>query len=669
MAAVFSLSVPAGWAINVQPAVSSGTVVSTASVASPYVAPVSSPTLADEGESVSTPTPHAMTASLNETSFVTLTRTRFPANRLPTNADILYPEKARAFDALNAGEALSHEAGILFLPQNSPNYPVNARIRGASPNEALVLLDGRPVEGAALGAADLSEIPIEQIDHIEIVRGGQSALYGPNALGGVINVISKRSVYRGFPISHVSYEGASFSKQTYKLDYGSRQGSVDYFFFGDQQWQSGFRSNSDNSQYNVGGNAGVPLGRAGKILFDAGSYHNNSGVPGFRCDNTLDPSCLNSTAPLEPNRFNNKDEKPAATPAARQITDNNYLRGSYLVDLPKDMFLAARFFGSQREVDLDDSADPNPANVASTDRREHSKGGDLQLTLPLGLLAGGSFIHDQEDVSDRLNGLNSFSARRENWGLFVQDTLRWRALILIPGGRYDKNSQFGDTTNPRVQAIIEATDWLRLSGSDSRSFRAPMMDETNLNPALLPEKAWTYEAGFELHGSSRSLRANVFRAIVGDEIQSSTFSADNVDSARRQGVEIQIDHVVNDYFRDTWNYTYLENTGVPSGYSRPVLLAYSPRHTVNYTAVITPSKKWELDPTLRYEDSRFSGNDQTGTKMGSQLIMDLRLAYQWRQMELFFGIKDLTDKRYDEVPGYPLAGRTAYGGIRLRLWG
>jgi outer membrane receptor protein involved in Fe transport len=49
--------------------------------------------------------------------------------------------------------------------------------------------------------------------------------------------------------------------------------------------------------------------------------------------------------------------------------------------------------------------------------------------------------------------------------------------------------------------------------------------------------------------------------------------------------------------------------------------------------------------------------------------MDLRLAYQWRQMELFLGIKDLTDKRYVEVSGYPLAGRTVFFGLRLRLWG
>ena len=86
---------------------------------------------------------------------------------------------------------------------------------------------------------------------------------------------------------------------------------------------------------------------------------------------------------------------------------------------------------------------------------------------------GGSFIHDQEDFNGSPGRANSFSGHAENWGLFVQDTMRWKSLTLIPSGRYDKNSQFGDTTNPRVQGLFDATDWLKFSASAGRSFRAP----------------------------------------------------------------------------------------------------------------------------------------------------------------------------------------------------
>ena len=101
---------------------------------------------------------------------------------------------------------------------------------------------------------------------------------------------------------------------------------------------------------------------------------------------------------------------------------------------------------------------------------------------------------------------------------------------------------------------------------------------------------------------------------------------------------------------------------MPAGFDHWVALADSPRDTVNFYAVITPNKKWEFDPTVRYESSRFSGNDNTGTKLGSQFVMDMRMAYEWRQMELFLGINDLLAKRYDEEPGFRLPGRTVYVG-------
>ena len=72
---------------------------------------------------------------------------------------------------------------------------------------------------------------------------------------------------------------------------------------------------------------------------------------------------------------------------------------------------------------------------------------------------------------------------------------------------------------------------------------------------------------------------------------------------------------------------------------------------------------------LTYEDKRYSGNDQTGEKMASHLLPDLRLSYQWRQMEAYLGVANITNTRYVEQPGYPLPGRTVFFGVKLRLWG
>jgi outer membrane receptor protein involved in Fe transport len=632
-----------------------------------------------KGETISAPPPIAMTDAPGNGIFVSLARSATPVNALPTTADIVNPRLFKTFNAQNLGEAISRETSVQAFPIGQLGAPLIARLRGEQP---LVLIDGRPVAGAALEGPDLSEYPIESIDRIEIVRGGLSSLYGPNAVSGVVNVITKRATYSGEPISHVVYDNASYGRQTYRLDFGSRYGPVDYVFYGNQQWESGFRDNSDARSHNIGGNAGLSMGAAGKLLFDISSYNSNAGVPGTACGPD-DPLCSNAPASyLMPNQFNNKSEKLASSPTARRVTDNNYLRTSYLVSLSSQTFLTARLFGSQRKIDFDDAVNPTPSHAWSYDQHENSKGGELQANLPLGFLVGGSFVHDHEDHNDRLVTANSFTHSIENYGLFAQEEFHYNRWTVIPSGRYDHNNQSGESKNPRVQLMFDSIDWLRFSGSAGRSFRTPTMDELYSNtggalpfagnPALRPEKAWTYDAGFEVHPESFTFRATYFRANVKDLIQVEpiTYSTVvNVGEARRQGAEIQVKHVLNTHFRNSLNYAYLEARGMPSGSDHLVDLALSPRHTANYLATLLLGKRWTIDSTLRFEDSRFSGNDQTGMKMGSQLLWDMRVAYQLRQLEIYLGVNDITDKRYQEQAGYPLPGITAYGGLRLRLWG
>jgi len=91
----------------------------------------------------------------------------------------------------------------------------------------------------------------------------------------------------------------------------------------------------------------------------------------------------------------------------------------------------------------------------------------------------------------------------------------------------------------------------------------------------------------------------------------------NVGTARRQGLEIEIHHRLNAHVKDGWNYTYLENIGIPVGYADFVDLAYSPRHKANGFITYSPTKDFDWTNTLRYESARFSGNADTGDKLGS----------------------------------------------------
>lgn len=610
----------------------------------------------------------AMTESTSDV-FVTLTRSAYALKDLPFNAQTVKPAVGQAYDAQNVGDVLSRVTSVSVAPQWGLGGSRLAGIRGATSNQTLVLIDGRPVGGVGLSASqDLAEIPQEQIDHIEIVRGGVSALYGPNAIGGVINVITKRATYEGKPVSDIGFEMRSYDNQSYRLNFGSRYGPVDYFFFGNRQVESGFRDNSDARTHNLGGNVGVSMGKAGKLQFDVATYHALAGVPGQQSTN------------IPPSQYNNSREKAASTPDARQETDSAYLRTSYMLPLPMDSLATLRLFGSQRQVQFE-----IPSYFVDTDRHEQSKGGEAQFNLPLGLMAGGSFVRDRLDSDDFITPSNHYIARVENWGLFLQDEMKWKMLKLIPSVRHDKHSVAGESTNPRVQLVADATDWLRFSASAARSFRAPTIDDlftpfTDFgggysyvgNPNLKPEKAWTYDAGFQVGSDSTSVRIGYFRSNISNLIQTTPDAAStsiNVGEARRQGAEFEVANVATSYFNHSLNYTYLDNKGKPQGFNEFVVLRLSPRHTFNYVASVMPIKGLRIDNTLRYLSTRWEANNEAGTRMDPDLLWGMRFAYALRQLEFFVGVENLADHRYQERSGYPLPGRTAYGGITLRLWG
>jgi len=605
-----------------------------------------------------------------EDVFMTLSRGSLSKSQLPTSVETIRPEDFEKFSAQTAGEAISHLTSVQIQPVSGLGSVQTVRMRGATTNQSLVMINGRPVGGVAFASSqDLSEIPVEMIERIEVIRGGASALYGPNAIGGVINVITKTAPTSGQPAISVGYDIGSYGRNIFRSSFGRRQGPVDYFLYGNKQNENGFRDNSEASTYNVGGNTGLSLGTAGKVTLEGSAYHARTGIPG-----QFSPA-------IATNRFNNDRERVAVSPDADQETSTRYAQAGYRLPLPANMMLGLKLFGSERRVRYEDAS-----SFVDTDRFEYSKGGDVQLDLPLGFMVGGSFLHDREESRDLITPTNSFQRSVENWGLFAQETFSWKALTFISSVRYDKHSQFGDSTNPRFQGIVDATPWLRLSGSAAKSFRAPTIDELYYpltdygcfsgscysyegNPSLRPEKAWTYDGGFELHQDSASFKVTYFRSIVSDLIQTTLDPAStviNVGDARRQGMEVQFNHVANRWFRDSLNYTYLDNRGVPPGSANRVELRYSPRHTVNYTATLSPLENLDWDHTLRYLDKRFSGNNETGTKLGSMVLWDMRLAARWKQLEATFTVRDVTDRRYEEQAGYPLPGRTFIGGVTWR---
>src|SRR5262249_32728386 len=122
-------------------------------------------------------------AEASKDVFVTLTRTATSAEDLPTNTEVITEDSFNRWSPQSAGEAVRRMTSVQILPVGGLGATQPVQIRGANANETLVLVDGRPMGGIGFaGSQDLTEYPVENVDRIEVVRGGVSALYGPNAM-------------------------------------------------------------------------------------------------------------------------------------------------------------------------------------------------------------------------------------------------------------------------------------------------------------------------------------------------------------------------------------------------------------------------------------------------------------------------------------------------------
>lgn len=212
---------------------------------------------------------------------VTGTRTEQSVDRIPANVTVIYEEDIENSNASTVSEVLRSEEGIVVRDWfgNGKTVQVDLRGFGETANaNTLVLMDGRRVNEIDLSGTDWTQIPLEQIQRIEIVRGTGTVLYGDNAVGGVINIITKTPSEK-FAFSAGSTAG-SYGRNKEKMSISGREGNIAASLFSSYDSTNGYRDNSEFRTKDIGG----------KIVFDpieflslnlSGSYHSdNYGLPG-----------------------------------------------------------------------------------------------------------------------------------------------------------------------------------------------------------------------------------------------------------------------------------------------------------------------------------------------------------------------------------------------------
>ena len=362
---------------------------------------------------------------------------------------------------LNALGALTRLPGI-FAHRTGDFGRTDIEIRGIGQRgqRIAVLVDGRPEKMGLFGCAVTHAYPLDNVERIEVVRGPSSVLYGPDAMGGVINVITRRPA-SGFRTELTTAVG-SYKTFSLNLRHGAAFERFDYYFTADRMTSDGHTAHSSY------------LGTAftGRAAYDLGS---------------------GLTLTLRGKAFDGKKNEPGPLASPSLTSWNHYKRGS------ADLSLNGRWEGGEGSI----MAYADFGRHVFSDgwsSRDHYRGAIARGSLALGADHRLSFGLDA-----RFFGGKSYNAPRGEWeksdvGVYLHDEIllggRW---ILSAGARLDRDSQFGWEGSPQAGLVWHAGENTSLRLSASKAFRAPHINELYLfpasNPGLKPERSWNFELG------------------------------------------------------------------------------------------------------------------------------------------------------------------------------
>ena len=438
---------------------------------------------------------------------VTATRDVQEIRKVPANVTVITEEEISQSNARFVVDLLRDEVGVLVRDFYGTGKNATVDIRGfgeTGPLNTLVLVDGRRANAMDLSGVDWTQIPLDQIERIEIVRGASSVLYGDNAVGGVVNIITKRpekTLSAGAQGALGSYH---YHKESGSV--GGKWGPLSAMLNAGYQATEGYRDNGFFRAKDVGGKVIYDLNEQISLNVNAGFHRDDSGLPGGL-----------------PKPIYEQDRRATISPNDKAETDDLYLTSGVKVKLREMGRIEADLSYRHREVsDFFRSYD-------FEDRRNLTTWGFVPqyiLDKPLWghghkLTAGLDYYSSDSNVDSEyvLSGTvfyDGLEIKKKSTGLYVLDEFSiLENLIFSVGGRYEwVNYKVHQTSTNKKDEVRDAEpawtlglDYLFGQKSSAflsakRSFRFPVSDELiqffpvfQANPLMKPQVGYDYEAG------------------------------------------------------------------------------------------------------------------------------------------------------------------------------
>jgi len=546
-------------------------------------------------------------------------------------------------EAVQVSDVLRDVPGLDLVQSGTPGSVTSLFTRGTDSNQTLVLIDGVRMNSPYFAGYDWSGLTTENIERIEVARGPFSALYGSDAIGGVVQIFTRPGAegVSGRATGEAGNQGQGQGSAFVSAGEGPFSAAASYRY----EAFDGNGPNSDWRQRNGSASLQASLGDAGRIGVEWGLVDGEVGNPGAIGSYGYPSSARGFT-----------HEERVSVPGNFNLSDDNHL----------DVLVG----GVQSEPAYRDAAG---GYEDQTDARTLQA--SISDTQRLGVHTLTAFASwERWKVDDASNfGPNLAGATTSLWGLGAQDTATFGAFTVTAGLRYDHYTTWGDAWSPRGTISWLSDDKLwKVRASGGTGFRAPSLGELYYpfsgNPNLQPEKSVSAEIGGERYFGKGKAEVSVFWNDLKDLIVYD-FNAQqnfNVGHARTYGAELGWRQTLTAELAITASYMYLKTRDFDTG--GPLLRR--PENGATLGVSWFPIPTLDLSPRLLYVGSRADADPGTGAPITDPAYLRVDLVARW-QLSTYFApylrAVNLTNHAYEEAAGYPAAGRLVTAGLDVKF--
>lgn len=569
---------------------------------------------------------------VQETLVVTASAEPQPPRRLVTAVDVIPAAEIAQRQTGELLDLLATVPGLTVLQSGSAGKAASVFTRGSNSNHTLFLWNGIELNDPVLGGFDAAFLPADGVERVEVVRGPYSALWGSQAMGGVIQVLT-----RSEPGTTLRLEAGDEGYARGGLTAGWRPSeAVTFDLLGHVRQGDG---ELDNDFYDGGELAAKLDWRPREDLSVGLIARGGDATIGVPFDFSGQPS---------PRREQQRRSTELAVPL-------DWQRPSWS--------LAGRLLGATTDLEFRDPGDAFAASRTETERAGARAVVTHHFNPGLWAAVGGDWEREQATTSSAFGpGLRDDRARTWSaFGALHRATERWSVEL---GVRRDEHDAFGGETTAKFGAAVVLGN-VRLRGSWGQGFRAPSLGDLYFpgfgNPDLRPETSESFELGGEFARGGFTYGLSLFDnqqddLVVFDFVRGIPI---NVGRAESRGIETEARFTrprwavrVNGTFQEAEN----RDTGEP--------LLRRPEQSGNLIASFRPTERVTAYGVVRHVGAR----PDFGAELPSFTTLTLGAGWQANdRLEPFARVENVLDREYEEVAGFPAPGRTVVGGVAVRF--